>query len=256
MKAIGLQPSADGLLGGKETGPQVSHYILADDCFARAYSALATTGWKLNLESAARGVSLAGVSLRGGGVSLAAAGTVQVQNSLACAVAQTAGASLPLRSTAVSVGAAPRVRGADAGHGARREPRRRRSETPAIPALTYSPTGGVDVPTGLNSDGASRHSPAASARSAALIPRRTETLTIDWPAAYRNVEKRIADNERAAGEERGHFVARAIKSRKRRNLPLDADALAQEAIWLADREHLIRISSTATIRRGLARLHL
>jgi hypothetical protein len=59
-------------------------------------------------------------------------------------------------------------------------------------------------------------------------------MTIDWPAAYRNVEKRIADNERACREEREHFVARAIKSRKRRNLPLDADALAQEAIWLAD----------------------
>ena len=60
-------------------------------------------------------------------------------------------------------------------------------------------------------------------------------MTIDWPAAYRDVEKRIADNERACREEREHFVARAIKSRKRFNLPLDADALAQEAIWLADR---------------------
>jgi hypothetical protein len=60
-------------------------------------------------------------------------------------------------------------------------------------------------------------------------------MTIDWPAAYRNVEKRIADNERACREEREHFVARAIKSRKRRNLPLDADALAQEAIWLCER---------------------
>jgi SprT-like family len=51
MKAIGLQPSASGLPGGNETGPQVSHYILADGRFARAYSTLATTGWKLNLES-------------------------------------------------------------------------------------------------------------------------------------------------------------------------------------------------------------
>ena len=51
MKAIGLQPSASGLPGDKETGPQMSHYILADGRFARAYAELATTGWKLNLES-------------------------------------------------------------------------------------------------------------------------------------------------------------------------------------------------------------
>ena len=90
MKAIGLQPSATDLPGDKETGPQMSHYILADGRFARAYSALATTGWKLNLESAARGVSLTGVSLKGGqpsGVSLTAARTVRRQNSLARAVA-------------------------------------------------------------------------------------------------------------------------------------------------------------------------
>jgi hypothetical protein len=60
-------------------------------------------------------------------------------------------------------------------------------------------------------------------------------MTIDWPAAYRNVEKRVADNERACWEEREQLVARAINSRKRRNLPLDADAPAQEAIWFADR---------------------
>jgi hypothetical protein len=59
-------------------------------------------------------------------------------------------------------------------------------------------------------------------------------MTIDWPA-YRNVEKRIVDNKRSCREEREHFVARAAKSHKRRYLPLDADALAQEAIWLADR---------------------
>jgi hypothetical protein len=60
-------------------------------------------------------------------------------------------------------------------------------------------------------------------------------MAINWSAAYRNAEKRIADNERACREEREHFVARAIKSRKRRNLPLDTGALAQEAIWLCER---------------------
>jgi hypothetical protein len=39
----------------------------------------------------------------------------------------------------------------------------------------------------------------------------------------------------AARKEREHFVARAIKSRMRRRQPLDADALAEEAIWLSDR---------------------
>jgi hypothetical protein len=66
MKAIGLQPSATGVPGGKETGPQVSHYILADGRFARAYSALATTGWKLNLESACQGGQLNGGQPKGG----------------------------------------------------------------------------------------------------------------------------------------------------------------------------------------------
>ena len=39
----------------------------------------------------------------------------------------------------------------------------------------------------------------------------------------------------AIEKEREHFVVRAIKSRMRRKQPLDADALAQEAIRLADR---------------------
>jgi hypothetical protein len=39
----------------------------------------------------------------------------------------------------------------------------------------------------------------------------------------------------AVEKEREHFAARAIKSRKRRKQPLDADALAQEAIWFCER---------------------
>jgi hypothetical protein len=41
--------------------------------------------------------------------------------------------------------------------------------------------------------------------------------------------------EIAAERERERFTKRAIASRKRRKLPLDADALVQEAIHLADR---------------------
>ena len=58
-------------------------------------------------------------------------------------------------------------------------------------------------------DGASRHSPAASARSAALNSRGEPSMTIDWPAAYRKVEKRIADNERACREQRRNISSPA-----------------------------------------------
>lgn len=52
MKAIGLQPSNTGAVGGKETGQQMTHYIIADGPFQRAFQKLAATGWKLNLQSA------------------------------------------------------------------------------------------------------------------------------------------------------------------------------------------------------------
>jgi hypothetical protein len=54
MKAIGLQPSNTGAVGGKETGQRMSHYVVPDGRFAHAFAALATTEWKLNLESAHR----------------------------------------------------------------------------------------------------------------------------------------------------------------------------------------------------------
>jgi SprT-like family len=54
MKSIGLQPSSTGAVGGKETGQAITHYILPGGPFARAYAKLAATGWKLNLQSAAR----------------------------------------------------------------------------------------------------------------------------------------------------------------------------------------------------------
>ncbi len=53
MKAIGLQPSNSGMVGGKETGVHMSHYILDGGPFQIAYQKLAVTGWRLNLQSAA-----------------------------------------------------------------------------------------------------------------------------------------------------------------------------------------------------------
>jgi predicted SprT family Zn-dependent metalloprotease len=54
MKTIGLQPSSTGMVGGKETGQHMSHYIIPGGPFERAYAKLAATGWKLNLQSAPR----------------------------------------------------------------------------------------------------------------------------------------------------------------------------------------------------------
>jgi hypothetical protein len=54
MKENGLQPSSTGDVGGKETGQRVSHYIIPGGAFEKAFIKLAATGWKLNLQSAAR----------------------------------------------------------------------------------------------------------------------------------------------------------------------------------------------------------
>jgi hypothetical protein len=54
MKAIGLQPSSTGMVGGKETGQRMGDYIIAGGPFAEAYARLAGTGWALNLQSAHR----------------------------------------------------------------------------------------------------------------------------------------------------------------------------------------------------------
>ena len=52
MKALGLMPSNSGMVGGKETGQQMAHYIIPDGGVRQAFAALAATGWKLNLQSA------------------------------------------------------------------------------------------------------------------------------------------------------------------------------------------------------------
>jgi hypothetical protein len=54
MKAVGLQPSSTGMVGGRETGQRMSHYVIADGAFAQSYDRLAATNWQLNLESAHR----------------------------------------------------------------------------------------------------------------------------------------------------------------------------------------------------------
>ena len=54
MKAIGLQPSSTGMVGGKETGQKMLDYIIPDGLFTKAFANLAAKGWKLNLQSAHR----------------------------------------------------------------------------------------------------------------------------------------------------------------------------------------------------------
>ena len=54
MKAIGLQPSSTGMVGGKETGQRMSDYVVPGGPFTKAFAKLAANGWKLNLQSAAR----------------------------------------------------------------------------------------------------------------------------------------------------------------------------------------------------------
>ena len=41
-----------GMVGGKETGQRMTHYIIPDAAFITAFAKLAATGWKLNLQSA------------------------------------------------------------------------------------------------------------------------------------------------------------------------------------------------------------
>ena len=54
MKAVGLQPSSTGMVGGRETGQRMSHYIIAGGAFEQSYDRLAASNWRLNLESAHR----------------------------------------------------------------------------------------------------------------------------------------------------------------------------------------------------------
>src|SRR5262249_16631685 len=54
MKAVGLQPTSTGMVGGKETGQKMSDYVIPGGPFTQAFAKLAASGWKLNLQSAHR----------------------------------------------------------------------------------------------------------------------------------------------------------------------------------------------------------
>jgi hypothetical protein len=51
METLGLMPSSTGMVGGKRTGQQMSHYVIPNGAYEQAFAALAATGWKLNLQS-------------------------------------------------------------------------------------------------------------------------------------------------------------------------------------------------------------
>jgi hypothetical protein len=51
MKEIGLQASTTGAPGGKETGQRVSHYIVLNGPYAKAYARLEVTGFSLRWQS-------------------------------------------------------------------------------------------------------------------------------------------------------------------------------------------------------------
>ena len=57
-----LHPSTTGVPGGKETGARVTHYIIPNGPFARSFTRLAATGWRLNLQSTQRDTSSGGKS--------------------------------------------------------------------------------------------------------------------------------------------------------------------------------------------------
>jgi hypothetical protein len=47
MKALGLQPSATGQVGGNETGEKMTHFVIPNSPFSRAATALETNGFSL-----------------------------------------------------------------------------------------------------------------------------------------------------------------------------------------------------------------
>jgi predicted SprT family Zn-dependent metalloprotease len=55
MKEIGLQPTATGQPGGKETGQSVTHYITRSGSYATAYGKLHAQGFQLHWQSAPQG---------------------------------------------------------------------------------------------------------------------------------------------------------------------------------------------------------
>jgi hypothetical protein len=51
MREVGLQPTSTGEPGGMETGQAVTHYIIPEGHYARAYATLASSGFLLHWQS-------------------------------------------------------------------------------------------------------------------------------------------------------------------------------------------------------------
>jgi len=51
MREIGLQPTSIGEEGGKETGQSVTHYIIPEGRYAKAYAKLADSSFQLHWQS-------------------------------------------------------------------------------------------------------------------------------------------------------------------------------------------------------------
>jgi predicted SprT family Zn-dependent metalloprotease len=55
MKEVGLQPTSTGEPGGKETGQSVTHYIIPQGAYDRAFTKLEAKGFKLHWQSSPAG---------------------------------------------------------------------------------------------------------------------------------------------------------------------------------------------------------
>ena len=51
MREVGLQPTSTGEQGGMETGQSMTHYIIPEGRYARAYAQLASSGYQLHWQS-------------------------------------------------------------------------------------------------------------------------------------------------------------------------------------------------------------
>ena len=51
MREVGLQPTSTGESGGKETGQAVTHFVIPDGRYSKAYARLAETGFALHWQS-------------------------------------------------------------------------------------------------------------------------------------------------------------------------------------------------------------
>jgi hypothetical protein len=51
MREVGLQPTSTGEPGGMETGQSMTHYILPEGRYAKAYAQLSGSGYQLHWQS-------------------------------------------------------------------------------------------------------------------------------------------------------------------------------------------------------------